>query len=211
MIKFFVTNFADKYFYKDNSTYFLNDFLKKYNRKSTYFNLLKRTKENNKEFTSKKVYDTNNLKFGITNKEARKITKNREEFIKKELVYSTVLIQKTIIGDYHAKLALHFHKNSLFLFNYTFSNLDKKDKKIIKNILKEKYLNNNDLSFDFSSDNIVDDVDNYIIIEDDVYFTIHYISPNHHFFNFLSEEKIKIEQKIIEKENLKKTELLNKL
>ncbi|MEO9571936.1 MAG: hypothetical protein ABJH82_07020 [Polaribacter sp.] len=210
MIKNIVYNFANKFLSKNNDTYFVNSILRKYKSKSYYLTLYLNSDENKKEYTNINIYDTNNLKFGITYREAKKKIAYKDSVVKKDLVNSLVLIKKTTVGDYPTKLVLHFYKNSLFLFNYTFSNLDKNDKNSIKKILKEKYLNKN-TQFDFSSQTILDHAGNYIVIEDDVYFTINYLSSKHQFFKLLNEEEIELNKKVKQNSELKKIELRNKL
>jgi hypothetical protein len=193
--------------YDDN---YFRHILRKYKNIAYYSNL--QIQCNNKQgvFTNKEVCYINKLNLGSSLKKVKKNIPNNEVYIKKYLSNSTILLFKTIVGGYSAELSLHFHKNSLFLFNYTFSNLSKEDKIMINNILVEKYLNEN-TKVNFSTQKITDNFGNHIFTEDDVYYTINYISLTHNFFNLINYEGVELNKKRMENEKLKKEELYYKL
>ncbi|MCG1036858.1 hypothetical protein [Polaribacter sargassicola] len=203
------TLFNYKTLYPKYEHYYYRNILKMYDKPETYSGLVDLCLNKKEVLTSKEIYFSSNLKFNYTIKKAKKNIFSKRVTIKK-IENTTILLHKTRIGGYPAKLVMHFYQNNLFLFNYTFSNLSNNDKSIIKNVLKEKYLNNN-TQFSFSKNRIVDSLGNHIFIEDDVYFTINYISLTDDFFKMLNNIKEELEIKKKVRKELHKKELYNNL
>ena len=195
-------------FTQKNYRYFII-ILRKYQDISIYLQLFSNAL-NSKKITSKKeIYYHQKLKFSCTIKSAKKLV-NGNLILKKRFANYSILLFKTVVGGYSAKLMMHFYKNSLFLYNYTFTNLNEDDKKYIKTIIEEKYLGYKP-KFNASKQVIIDNNSNAISIEDNLYFTINYISLKHPVFNELKNNEIEQEKNKIKKEELKKEELFNKL
>lgn len=210
MIKKFLTKFFVKeYIYTRVNSYYFLSIIRRYKDISIYLNLFSSSTASRKIFSNKEIYYNDKLKFLSTIRSAKRIVPTKV-LIRKTFSDYTILLFKTTIGGYSTKLMMHFYKNSLFLYNYTFTNLSKKDKELIKRIIQEKYLVDK-LNFDTTSQVIIDHDNTVISIKDTMYFTVNYISLKHPFFNFLKKTKMKIEKDEAKKEQQKKEELFDKL
>lgn len=86
----------------------------------------------------------------------------------------TILFYRIFLGNYKAKLKLHFFQNSLIVYSYTFSYLgNDSEKKNILNVLKEKYKINKDIIPNECY--IVNKKGTMITFSDNIDFTIYYI------------------------------------
>ena len=106
----------------------------------------------------------------------------------KDIFDVEILFYRLILGKYRTKLELHFHKNKLFAFHYTFSNTKPQQIKELTSVIKEKYLNNEDI--DLNNEYIVDDNGSTLDISQNVNFSITYISTQNKIFAAL-EERLK--------------------
>ncbi|SEJ21143.1 hypothetical protein SAMN05192553_102944 [Cyclobacterium xiamenense] len=95
------------------------------------------------------------------------------------------LFYRVHIGTHKVKMELNFFENSLFLYNYTFSQIKNSNEKIeIQNLLKKKY--QIDEKYNLLPDNyyIIDRNQSVIVLSDNVNFTINYIlNTNSNLYN----------------------------
>ncbi len=95
-----------------------------------------------------------------------------------ELKSHTVIFYKCYIGNYKTNLELHFFNQIFFMGVFTFNQVsDPKEKNKIKDILFEKYKVSNE---ECKNENqiIVDKHQNRILINDNIHYSIVYISGN---------------------------------
>lgn len=119
-----------------------------------------------------------------------------------------ILFYKFIIGGHKTKCELHFYKNKLFLFNYTFSYLTPEDRLLIMKMLSEKYL---DKVIDLKNYKICDKTGHEVFIQNLDDFIVNYMAGQSDFFHE-AESIQKMNKEIIKNKNeLNKRELLKRL
>ena len=187
--------------------YYYENLLMEHNRGSLYFILMKDLKNTNGIETNTEIQFMDNKKNNEINKECiiRKYGIPSYKFIYEPLPEIEVLFYRQKLGSHKTKLELHFFKNKLFLYTYTFSHLSLKDKNEIIKIIKEKYLERE--CKDIINYNIVDKNKNIIMLNDGVDFSIKYsrknnidletILKNNEFQNSKEENKRKRDKKIL--------------
>ncbi len=122
--------------------------------------------------------------------------------------YCHVLFYKMRIGVYKIVVELHFFKSKLVFFKYTFPSINKH--KEIEKYVKKKYLNTNQL-IDFSNQCIIDKSNSYLRIENEVAFSLYYVSMKFGFADYLKKKKKTMKKRKIHRENYVINELLEKL
>jgi hypothetical protein len=134
------------------------------------------------------------LKFGASIKDAKKLLKKPNYHIQNNKSLNIeILVYRILIGTHRVKCQMHFFRDQLFLYNYTFTNTKKEENTKILEILHNKYLdqhNNQDIK------NIIDNYNNCIQINNDLELTINYIALNSELFKkikgfSISEEELK--------------------
>jgi hypothetical protein len=177
------TNYKEtNYFYKSfysvkNSDYYLSVFEEFDKRKNIPFN--------------EKIRFSSKFDFGSSMRKIRRGV-NEDFHTVKTLCNTEVLYSKILIGRDKVLLELHFYKNKLVLFRYTFFNLENKKK--IEDILKEKYLN-------FTKDsnivdyNVKDPFGNSSYVDDKVVLSVLYFSFNFGFYEYIMGLKKEKEEK----------------
>ena len=156
---------------------------------SSYYELA-HAKSKNKRVTDRQISLSRSLKVdGITPKYITRKTGKPNYRISNNLSIGKVLIlfYKIYLGDYKAKLELHFYKKKLFFYCYTFSDLKDEDKDKIIDLLKEKYLSHEKLQLNTKQDYIVDCRRNTITFHNDFDLSIKYVcNKDSEFFNILN-------------------------
>jgi len=96
--------------------------------------------------------------------------------VKKVRTYDTdILLYRLRIGGLKAKCELHFIESKLFYFSYRFSYLTSEQRNGLREVLRYKYAQG--LEHDLENGSILEDsAGNYMLIEDKVDFTAHYMS-----------------------------------
>lgn len=95
--------------------------------------------------------------------------------IQEKYLQIEILFYKIYIGGYRVKLELHMYEHKLFYYNYTFTNnLNNQQRQEIIKIIQEKYLQ--DILFDASKQNIIDENHTQIHIENSLELKIHYLN-----------------------------------
>jgi hypothetical protein len=195
-----------KSFPYSRSSYYEN-LLVEHNNGQLYLILMKDLKNTNEIETNTEIQFMDNKKINEINKECiiRKYGNPNYKFINGALSEIEILIYRQKLGSYKTKLELHFFKNNLFLYTYTFSYLTLKEKNEIIKIIKEKYLERE--CKDIINYNIVDKNKNIIMLNDGVDFSIKYsrknnidletILKNNEFQNSKEENKRKRDKKIL--------------
>lgn len=119
-----------------------------------------------------------------------------------------ILFYKFLIGGHKTKCEMHFFRNRLFLFTYTFPYLTKENRTEIIKLLSTKYLSQ---ATDLSHSKIVGKNGNEMFIQNTVDFTILYLAVKDVFFQEAAAftEKIKKETRL--RSGLNNTELINRL
>jgi hypothetical protein len=124
------------------------------------------------------------------------------------LLKNQILFYKFILGGYKTKCEMHFFKNKLFFFNYTFSYLTAADKIKIVDFLTKKYL---DRSADLEQHKITDSCGNEISIHDSVDFVVNYLSPKSEFFSVAESMRLRDKDQDELRSRLNNKELFNRL
>lgn len=120
----------------------------------------------------------------------------------------TILLSEIKLYDFKFSLEMHFFREKLVFFKYTFKK--KSQKKMLIDLIKKKY-RVEDLKNDFYNYFcIADGKNNYITIEDNVNLSINYITYNFGFFEYLKDLKEE-EFLLANRRELAINELINKL
>ncbi|MBL7996788.1 hypothetical protein JNM05_15585 [bacterium] len=119
-----------------------------------------------------------------------------------------ILFYKFLLGGHKTKCEMHFFKNKMFLFTYTFSYLTPNDKIKLVESLSKKYLSK---SIDLKNICITDEQGNKIFLHDSSDFIIYYLAAKSDFFKeaelIITREKDQNKKK----SELHQKELLNRL
>ena len=91
-------------------------------------------------------------------------------------IATEILFYKTHLDKFQAHVEFHFYKDRLFFYTYSFNNVSEPYRQEIINLLKEKYLQNQE--FDHKNQ-IISDGQSLINVEAGFNFSIHYFSKNH--------------------------------
>lgn len=108
-----------------------------------------------------------------------------------------IYLYRIYLGDFKVKMELHFFKNDLIMYNYTFSHLhNENEKKDVINLLKEKYHIKKSIDLKQGHTYIKDEKNSIIVLSQDIDFTINYVlNINSKVFRQMSEaQKREIEQ-----------------
>jgi hypothetical protein len=130
------------------------------------------------------------------------------KLINTTVLQNQIFFYKFIMGGYKTKCEMHFFKNRLFFFNYTFSYLTPKDKLKIIDFLSKKYL---DKSIALDNSKIVDQFGNEISIQDSVDFIINYLACKSEFFHEAESIRTKAMDQNEQKLEINNRELFNRL
>ena len=122
--------------------------------------------------------------------------------------YCHVLFYKMRIGIYKIVVELHFFKSKLVYFKYTFPSINKRLD--IEKFVKKKYLDSNRL-IDFSKQCIIDKGNNHLRIENEVAFSLYYVSMKFGFADYLKKKKKSINRRKVNREKYNLNELLERL
>ncbi len=111
-----------------------------------------------------------------------------------------ILFYRIYIGNYKARLELHFTDDKLFYYSYTLPYINRREEQETLNTLKSKYVK--DISFDYENNSIVDKNLFNLWIERVVNLKVHY------FLN--SPEVVQMIMENFDKQEFKKMEVLRK-
>ncbi|MEM9982908.1 MAG: hypothetical protein AAF734_10455 [Bacteroidota bacterium] len=155
--------------------YYYNVLTQRYNDGLFYLELKKEIKARTPVHTKKTISLFNGIDICKVN--IKKVTqKFGHHFYKVKssfLPEITVMLYRVLLGSYKAKLTLHFYKQSLFCYTYSFARVGKKDSQRIIKILYDKYLTNDAL--DHKESFILDEAGNAICIIEGVELSFNYI------------------------------------
>lgn len=171
-----------KIFNKSNSfypsRYYYHAVLNRHNNGVFYNGLIKSIENYGNIKTSKNIKLLKNKSLNSTTLKdvKRKFGRFNNRIINDELYDVKVLLYKHKIGRYKAKMELHFYKNRLFFYAYTFSYINMDEKEEIINIIKDKYLKVD--SVNLFDKYIVDQNENIMMINDKIEFSIYYLVNN---------------------------------
>ncbi|CAL2088678.1 conserved protein of unknown function [Tenacibaculum sp. 190524A02b] len=187
---------------------YYNRSITKYRDINAYITLFDRlSKKSCPITTDKKINHTACINFGCTLNSVKRDLHASFSIVKAQK-FCNILFYKMKIGTYKIVVELHFFKNKLVFFKYLFPSL--RNQREIEKQLRNKYLEKNRL-IDFDSQYIIDPYNNYIKIDNEVCFSIYYISPNFGFFEYLSQRRKILKKDIKLKKQLTYTELIDKL
>jgi hypothetical protein len=149
-----------------------------------YLTLFKKCSCNDFISTNHEICKSKSLKFGCSIDDVKKKLCNVNlHYFDNQPLKIVILYYKTLIGHYKVRTQLHFHNKKLFLFNYSFPYTNKTEKDEIISIIRQKYIADKEES---NLRIIADSFNNCIQIDDNVEFTINYLSMNCELFNPLS-------------------------
>ena len=172
------------YKWKKNSydDYYYNIVINEYSNIKSYltlYNMCLNTEIGNIK-TDVDIYFSEILKFGASKYEAQKLLKKPNYHIQNNKSLNIeILVYRIFIGSHRVKCQMHFFKNKLFLYNFTFKNTRKEENKRLLEILYSKYIpgfHNQNLK------NIIDNSNNCIQIKNDLELSLNYIALNSELF-----------------------------
>ncbi len=156
--------------------------------------------DNKFKLTEKRISLFDNQPFGISPGKIKKIygRPNYKTYVNNYSVEILILFYRVDVGGINGQLELHFSGKELFLYNYTFFDMDKGKYAMVKNIFETKYLQYG--TVDFSSEVIKDKNGAVIFLEDELYLSLTYIN-NCDFIRgiptYVERENEKIKEKLI--------------
>lgn len=101
------------------------------------------------------------------------------------------------LGNHKVKMELHFYKNALVMYNYTFSHLHNEGEKTeVLNLLKEKYHLDKSINLQQGNSYIKDQKESVIVLSQGIDFTINYVlhTDSHLFEQMKDAKKAEVEQ-----------------
>lgn len=138
----------------------------------------------------------------------KKYGKPRHQLTNVSPLGNRILFYKFLIGGHKTKCEMHFFRNKLFLFVYTFSYLTTQNRAEIAQLLSFKYLNQ---TRDLNHSKIAGKNGNEIFIQNSVDFSIYYLAVKDDFFQEAVSFTEKIKKETHSRSGLNNSELLNRL
>lgn len=156
--------------------YYYERLLEKSKDLSIYTGLLEHIKRKKSKASNKSIGFSKNISFGDVSKKyiLKRFGQPKYKFFNLSLLNVNVFFYRIMLGGHKVKFELHFYKDKLFHYSYTFSYLNKVSKKQIIEMLEKKYINGEHL--DFKEDYIHDMNDSTISFSGNHDFTINYIN-----------------------------------
>jgi hypothetical protein len=175
----FVGKFGKSSYYKRD--YQMRTALQKYERLEPYLVLYKESAVKQQVKTDIEIKFSKNLAFGDTLKNAKlELSSLDYDVLGKNNLGIEILAYKRIVGGIKVKCQLHFFRNKLFMFNYSFNNPTKEKANEIIKILNHKYLK----SGDYASFPVITDAhNNCIMVKNTAVFELNYLAHDSDFFN----------------------------
>lgn len=194
--------------FKKNKTYTRDPYIR-FVGFNFYSSLLKNCIPHNCIKTNVEICFNSSLKFGTFINDAVKIIEDENYHIRyNQSLHIEVIFFRMSVGNHRVKCQMHFFKNRLFLYNFTFSDMKEFEINEIFNVLQIKYLPN---SQNYSKQNIIDDYNNYIQISNEVELRINYLSLNSPVFNKITLHLLHINERESNKNNNHYNELYNRI
>ena len=183
-------------------------FVSRFNEPESYTFLIRDSELPTVE-SDKEISYSHHLKFGMDYKIYKKKLGKPNNFMHQtEPIDRRILYYKFIMGGHRTKCELHFYKDKLFFYCFTFPYLTEENKKEILNILYEKYVNH---PIDMENVKIADKNNNILFIENRVELTVNYVALSSEIFSYLDIAKIASETNAQSKNRFYKKELLRML
>lgn len=180
-----------------------------YNDTSSYLLLYNKYTATSTIKTDVEICFSKALKFGCSVLEVKnKLHKPNYQIRQNESLCTEILLYRIFIGKHKVRCQMHFYKDRLFLYNYTFSYVNKFETKEIINVIKEKYVSDIGIH---AEQNIIDKFNNCLQIEDDVRLTINYLSLNSDFFNEITLRSFQKGERRTRKNDAEFTDLYNRI
>lgn len=197
-----------------NSRKYYNNYysqiIKKYKNINNYtaiFNTIV-LQQNNSVKSKVPIRFSDNIQFGDSISTVKKELNTSYRFIK-NVDLCDIIFFTTKVGGYRITTELHFFKNKLVFFKYTFPSLSNKKK--IENLIKRKYLITENVTEKISALLIKDSHNCYLKTENEVTFSIYYISKNHGFYDFLKQHQETSKLNILNQYSNSESQLLEKI
>jgi hypothetical protein len=138
----------------------------------------------------------------------KKYGKPRHQLTNVSPLNNRILFYKFMIGGHKTKCEMHFFRNKLFLFIYTFSYLTTENRAEIVQLLSLKYLRQ---TTDLNHNKIAGKNGNEIFIQNSVDFTLYYLAVKDDFFQEAVSFTEKTKKETNSRSGLNNSELLNRL
>ena len=180
--------------------YYYEKKVDKYSDTNAYYDLISLLNDKIEIVSSTVIGNDESLKIGVTSYSSSIKHNGKPNYANNSSQKKDVktLYYKQFIGEHKTKLELHFYKNNLFFYCYTFSHLKENDKEEIIKILEQKYFNSGSLDV---QNNYLKDLNNiHISFIDNIDFTINYFDPKSEIFEMISKDLQKGKGKIFQKE-----------
>ncbi|MCH8569006.1 MAG: hypothetical protein LAT67_12105 [Balneolales bacterium] len=176
MINQFLSKFTKNKLYVYPKNYYYENIFEKYRDKHYYLELITKVNSQNKVNSSRKIQ----LIKGRKNSELQKTdilssfgTPDFKIGLKDNFGIK-IFFYTQLIGNYKVRVEFHFCEDALFLYSYTFPNINSSDQENVLRILKEKYVVGSKKIPQNSC--IIDTYESIISIDQDIDFTISYLS-----------------------------------
>lgn len=182
----------NKYYPKD---YFFNRLVLKTFNISKYTNVHKSKKglSSDTDITFDNDINFGDSPFSIW----RKLGNSSFKYERKGDYRHKILLYKLYIGNYKTKIEYHFFNKQLFFITYTFPDLNDYSK--LKNMIKNKYLD--DTNINLEDHKIMDRNNNILYLDTSMEFTLNYFTGNEYIIDHiegkLSDIKKKVEEQLI--------------
>ncbi|WP_143032123.1 hypothetical protein [Tenacibaculum sp. MAR_2009_124] len=187
---------------------YYNQSISKYRDITCYISVYEKLPEKQSSIlTEEKINHSDDVNFGDSMYSVKKKLNVPYSLVKVQR-YCHVLFYKMRIGVYKIIVELHFFKNKLVFFKYTFPSLNKHLE--IEKFVKKKYLDSNRL-MDFSKQCIIDNWNSCLRIENEVAFSLYYVSMKFGFAEYLKKKKKSIKERKVYRESYILNELLERL
>ena len=201
LLIFFFSIFYKRKSYKTSRSSYYNLLLDDTKSIQIYLKLLRDLKSTNAIETSADIQLIDDKKNKELNKRhiIKKHGNPNYKFVCEDLSEIDIWFYRQKFASYRAKIEFHFFNDTLFLYTFTFSYLNPKEKNEIIKIINEKYLTSE--YKDLFNYHIVDKNKNIIMLNDKTSFSIKYLCKNNNAFEKIikhdKSQKFKDENKLI--------------
>ncbi|WP_299162935.1 hypothetical protein [uncultured Tenacibaculum sp.] len=189
--------------------HYYNQIIKKYKNIDSYTAIFNNVLQQNNSIGSKTpIRFSDDIQFGDCISKVKKGINTSYRFIK-NVALCDIIFFTTKVGGYIITTELHFFKNKLIFFKYTFPSL--LNKKRIEKLIKRKYLIKESVTNNINNLLVTDSFNSYLKTENEVTFSIYYISKNYGFYDFLKQHQETSKLNILNQYSNSESQLLEKI
>lgn len=188
---------------------YFSQIIKKYKNIDNYTSIFNSVLQDNDIIESNvPIRFSDDIDFGACVSSVKKGINTSYRFIKNPDLCDIIFFT-TKVGGYRITTELHFFKNKIIFFKYTFPSLSNKKK--VENLIKKKYKIKEPVTDKINNLLVTDTLNNYLKTENEVTFSIYYFTKNYGFYAFLKQQQENSKMNVLNQLYNSESQLLEKI